>query len=60
MEQSKEKSSDLPWHLCVVAFEKEAFWSPSITVTNFTYSMRKALKHSEKEKAMDIKSQFLY
>ena len=25
------------WHLGVVAIEKGAFWSPSITVANFTF-----------------------
>ena len=36
VEQSREKSS-APLHLGVVAIEKGAFWSPSTTVTNFTY-----------------------
>ena len=37
VEQSQERSSVLPLHLGVVAVEKGAFWSPSTTVTNFTY-----------------------
>ena len=36
VEQSMGRSST-PVHLGVVAIEKGAFWSPSITVTNFTY-----------------------
>ena len=36
LEQSRERSSALPLHLGVVAIEKEAFWSPSTTVTNLT------------------------
>ena len=36
VEQSRERNSALPY-LSVVAIEKEAFWSPSTTVTNFTY-----------------------
>ena len=36
-EQSRERSSALPLHLCVVVIEKGAFGSPSTTVTNFTY-----------------------
>ena len=35
VEQSRERSSALP---CVVAIEKGAFWSPSTTVTNFTFT----------------------
>ena len=34
VEQSRERSIAL--HLCVVAIEKGAFWSPSITVASFT------------------------
>ena len=30
------KQLHLPIHLSVVAIEKEAFWSPLITVANFT------------------------
>ena len=37
VEHSREKSSTLPLHLCVVAIEKGAFGSPSTTVANFTY-----------------------
>ena len=37
MEQSSESSSAPPLYLGVVAIEKEAFWSPSATVANFTY-----------------------
>ena len=33
--QGKELRPHL--HLTVVAIEKEAFWSPSTTVANFTY-----------------------
>ena len=36
VEQSRERSS-APLHLCVVAIEKGAFWSPSTTVANLTY-----------------------
>ena len=36
VEQSREKSG-APLHLGVVAIEKRAFWSPSTTVTNFTF-----------------------
>ena len=36
VEQSRERSSAPPLHLCVVATEKGAFWSPSTTVANFT------------------------
>ena len=35
--QSWEMSSTLPYTLVVVAIEKGAFGSPSITVANFTY-----------------------
>ena len=35
MEQSRERSSAL-LHLSVVAIKKGAFWSPLITVANFT------------------------
>ena len=37
VEQSRERSSILPLHLSVVAIEKEAFGSLSITVVNFTF-----------------------
>ena len=37
VEQYRERSSALPYHLCVVAIEKGAFESPSITVANFTF-----------------------
>ena len=37
VEQPKERSSALPY-TGVVAIEKGAFWSPSTTVANFTYS----------------------
>ena len=37
VEQSREMSNALPQNFSVVAIEKEAFWSPSITVINFTY-----------------------
>ena len=37
VEQSRERSSAFPLHLGVVAIEKGAFWSPSTTVTIFTY-----------------------
>ena len=36
VEQSRERSS-APLHLGVVAIEKEAFWSPSTSVANFTF-----------------------
>ena len=36
MEQSREMSSTLPLHLGVVAIEKEAFGSPSTTVSQLT------------------------
>ena len=39
VEQSRKKSST-PQHFGVVAIEKEAFGSPSTTVTNFTYLYR--------------------
>ena len=35
VEQSKERSSALPFHLSVVATEKGVFGSPSTTVANF-------------------------
>ena len=38
VKQSRERSSAPPLNLCVVAIEKGAFWSPSTTVANFTYS----------------------
>ena len=37
VEQSRERSSALPLHLNVEAIGKGAFWSPSTTVSNFTY-----------------------
>ena len=37
--QSRERSST-PLHLGVVAIEKEAFWSPSTTVANFTFYLQ--------------------
>ena len=37
VEQSRERSSTLPYYLGVVATEKGAFWSPSITVASFTF-----------------------
>ena len=37
-EQSRERSSALPYILSVVAIEKGAFGSPSTTVTNFTFT----------------------
>ncbi len=41
VEQSWEKSSALPpLHLCVVATEKGASWSPSTTHTNLTYTVK--------------------
>ena len=39
VEQSRERSSNLPVHLGVVAVEKGAFWSPSTTVANFIYDI---------------------
>ena len=38
VEQSRERSSAIPYTL-VVAIEKGAFWSPSTTVTNFTFTL---------------------
>ena len=38
VEQSRERSSALPYTLCVVATEKGAFLLPSTMVANFTYS----------------------
>ena len=38
VEQFWEWSSAPPLHLGVVAIEKGAFWSPSTTIANFTYS----------------------
>ena len=37
VKQSRERSS-APLHLGVVAIEKGAFWSPSTTVANFTFT----------------------
>ena len=37
VEQSRERSSALPYNLVVVAIEKGAFGSPSTTVANFTF-----------------------
>ena len=37
VEQSRERSSDIPLLLSVVAIGKEAFGSPSTKVDNFTY-----------------------
>ena len=37
VEKSRESSSAPPRHLGVLAIEKGDFWSPSTTVTNFTY-----------------------
>ena len=36
VERSRERSSAVPFHLSVVAFEKEALRPPSTRVTNFT------------------------
>ena len=38
VEQSRERSTTLHLHLSVVAIEKGAFWSPSTTVANFTFT----------------------
>ena len=37
VEQSRERSSNPPLHIGVVAIEKRALCSPSTTVANFTY-----------------------
>ena len=37
MEQSRERSSAPPHNLGAEAVEKEAFWSPSTTIANFTF-----------------------
>ena len=37
MEKSRELSCILLLHISVVAIEKEAFWSPSKKVANFTF-----------------------
>ena len=38
VEQSRERSSALSLHLNIVAIEKGAFWSPSTTVSYFTFT----------------------
>ena len=38
LEQSRERSIRPPLHVDVVSIEKGAFWSPSITVANFTFT----------------------
>ena len=38
VKQSRERSSALPLHFSVVAIEVGAFWSPSTTVANFTFT----------------------
>ena len=40
VEQSRERSSTLPYNLGVVAIEKGAFWLPLTTVANFTFRER--------------------
>ena len=37
VEQSREGSNAFPLHIGVIAIQKGAFWSPSITVANFQY-----------------------
>ena len=45
VEQSMERSSPLLLHLGVVAIEKGAFWSPSTTVVNFTFTSFLSFHH---------------
>ena len=56
VEQSRERSSTLPYDLSVVAFEKGAFWSPSTTVTNFTYLHSNTWNHLTFCKKMSLGS----
>ena len=50
VEQSKERGSTLFLHLGVVTTKKGAFWSPSITVANFTLTYLLIQKFKTKEK----------
>ena len=58
VEQSRERSSELPLHLGVVATEKGTFWSPSTTVANFTDSSFESID-TFFFTSMDVKEIFL-
>ena len=58
VEQSRERSSSLPYISCVLAIEKGAFGSPSTNVLNITYKVYSAVSNDhwlkEKENDSDI------